>query len=530
MKVSIQNKEVLSPGNNSVLTILEKILSSSDFKATSRQKNFLSYIVNKYIEGRVEEIKGYTIATEVFGRMKFDQTKDPIVSIEARRLRRALEYYYQKSGKNDLTVIEIPKGSYVPIFKYAGDTASPDFASGFTKMAGHMDEQWPTVLIRPFQVYSDNKQLKYIAEGFKAELAVELSRFQDIRVLVKPTAQTDDQTQEPESRFILEGNIRADKDQVRLVVQLMDRKNNRQIWAESYQRTLSDHNIISTQEEIAKIISAEVGQEYGIIPQTIAKEYCHKTPSEIQTYEALLKFYMHETTFSPESFECAYDALEQAVVKEPDCAQAWSFLGRLNSENYCIDYYDRNTSVEKAIQYSENAINLNPLNQRSRAGLALAYLQNNQIQEGKEEIQQALSLNPSSCIFLDVIGHIKALLGDWTDGCSLIRKCIAFNPYHRPYVYHTLFLEWLLKEDYENAYLETLKFRLSPVFWEWVFRAVSLAQLGRMDDAKKAVQQLLTIRPNFQNDGRSLMQRTLKSELLLDRLLSGLTKAGLEVS
>lgn len=66
---------------------------------------------------RADHIKGYTIATEVFGRKEdFDQTTDPIVSVEACRLRRALEHYYLVAGLQDPVRIDIPKGSYVPTF------------------------------------------------------------------------------------------------------------------------------------------------------------------------------------------------------------------------------------------------------------------------------------------------------------------------------------------------------------------------------------------------------------------------------
>ena len=76
-----------------------RIMSSPEFKATPRQKKFLQFVVEKTVEGRADEIKGYTIATSVFGRKEtFDQATDPIVSVEARRLRRALEHYYLVVG------------------------------------------------------------------------------------------------------------------------------------------------------------------------------------------------------------------------------------------------------------------------------------------------------------------------------------------------------------------------------------------------------------------------------------------------
>jgi adenylate cyclase len=74
--------------------------------------------VETALAGRSHEIKGYTVATQVFGRGEdFNQATDPIVSIQANKLRRALERYYLVAGQNDPIRIEIPKGTYVPLFR-----------------------------------------------------------------------------------------------------------------------------------------------------------------------------------------------------------------------------------------------------------------------------------------------------------------------------------------------------------------------------------------------------------------------------
>jgi hypothetical protein len=97
---------------------LELILASPDFNATPQQIAFLNFVVNQTLAGKGREIKDYTVAAEVFGRgPDFDQRIDPIVSIQADILRRALARYYQITGKNDPIRIDIPKGTYVPVFK-----------------------------------------------------------------------------------------------------------------------------------------------------------------------------------------------------------------------------------------------------------------------------------------------------------------------------------------------------------------------------------------------------------------------------
>ncbi|UCD58120.1 MAG: hypothetical protein JSV16_03120, partial [Candidatus Hydrogenedentota bacterium] len=81
---------------------LERILDSPEFQATDRQREFLQFVVTETLAGRAQGIKGYTVATRVFGRRAdFDQATDPIVSIQANGLRRALERYYLVAGERD---------------------------------------------------------------------------------------------------------------------------------------------------------------------------------------------------------------------------------------------------------------------------------------------------------------------------------------------------------------------------------------------------------------------------------------------
>jgi hypothetical protein len=96
---------------------LHRVLGSRDFPATERNRNFLAYVVQKELDGAPEEISPKHVATRVFGRRStFDPNKDPIVRIEAGRLRRDLEFYYLKGGSRNPLRITIPKGGSRPVF------------------------------------------------------------------------------------------------------------------------------------------------------------------------------------------------------------------------------------------------------------------------------------------------------------------------------------------------------------------------------------------------------------------------------
>ncbi|KRE20603.1 hypothetical protein ASE66_07020 [Bosea sp. Root483D1] len=96
---------------------LNRLLSDPDFQCSDRNKRFLQYISEESFEGRQAAIKAYAIAVDVFGRPpSFDAAIDPIVRIEATRLRAALLRYYELHGHEREIHIDLPKGRYVPSF------------------------------------------------------------------------------------------------------------------------------------------------------------------------------------------------------------------------------------------------------------------------------------------------------------------------------------------------------------------------------------------------------------------------------
>ncbi len=105
---------------------LARILSSGPFQQSRRRQRFLKYLVNETLAGRGERLKGYNLALEVFDRpQSFDPVVDPIVRIEAARLREKLREYYDADGRRDPIRIELPKGSYTPHIEFR-PAAAPD--------------------------------------------------------------------------------------------------------------------------------------------------------------------------------------------------------------------------------------------------------------------------------------------------------------------------------------------------------------------------------------------------------------------
>jgi adenylate cyclase len=126
---------------------LQRVLASRDFVNSERKRRFLKFVVQETLAGHAGRIKAYAIALDVFDRdPSFNPVADPVVRIEAGRLRRCLEHYYLGEGAADRIRITIPRGGYVPHFSVTdGDGRSVPEALDDADQpnAGHLGELIP---------------------------------------------------------------------------------------------------------------------------------------------------------------------------------------------------------------------------------------------------------------------------------------------------------------------------------------------------------------------------------------------------
>jgi hypothetical protein len=125
------------PQPGTVLHALQNLLADPGLKLSERNRRFLEFVVTETIRGHADRIKAYTIGVDVFGRdQDFDPTVDPIVRIEANRVRSALARFYDTEGRNEPLRILIPPGSYVPSFKLVVDQDRGDEDDAAAASAG----------------------------------------------------------------------------------------------------------------------------------------------------------------------------------------------------------------------------------------------------------------------------------------------------------------------------------------------------------------------------------------------------------
>jgi len=511
---------------------LQQILASPDFDATRQQRALLEFVISQTLAGNSKSIKGYTIATQVFGRSEnFDQAIDPIVSIQANRLRRALERYYLLSGKSNAIHIDIPKGTYVPVFRQQVSIPQSPAEGRSIDEDTRLETAWPTILIKPFQNMTGQPEKDYWGAGFAAELANEINRCKWISVLQYSPEGNCRRSSDTGARFIIDGSILKDDAEIKVVVSLIDTKFNRHIWSDSLRLDNGMTKIIAFQEKVAQIVGSKVAGEQGIITKTLFSETMGKNLDQLHTYEAILYYHHFDQTLAPEDFVKAFEALEKARHNEPESGQVWSFLARMYANIYSLEIpgFDIKDSEAKALEYAEKGARLNPDDQGARAILALIRLFSDNLVSARKDVNLAYALNPKSLLLMDGIGYIKTLLGEWEQGPALIRKVISLNPYYKSVVHYALWIDYLRQRDFQNAYLETTELRRPAVFWYPLVKASTLGLLGRIEEGKKFAEDLAELKPDFRQRGRILIRRYIKFDDIIDLVVEGLARVGVAI-
>jgi adenylate cyclase len=506
---------------------LERILSSDDFQASARNRSFLRYVTEETLAGHEASIKAYSIACNVFGRpTTFDPSGDPIVRIEAGKLRKALERYYLTAGTSDPLRIEIPKGTYVPAFGPAtrSDNGSKEEAAGGV----------PRIAVLPFPLLDEDPSQSHFARGLSAEIAAALAAYSSLVATSRYTAfdleshlSLEKIRGQLDARFVLEGFVRRSLDRIRITVQLTDLHTERQIWGETFDRELTAQSLFEVEDEIIRRVVEAVASPYsGAVTSTVRKESRRRQPEQLSGYEAVLQQHQHNRQTLPETYAVARSALERAVEIEPEYADARAALAELYVDEYTLGHSDNLDRVREAATLARTALDLDPTGKQAWFVIGLASLvlrDRSRVVRAAEE----LLAPPSTASTTAWAGWLIALSGEWERGLDVLLPQLDFQPGYPAWLHHAEFLYHYQRRDYEEA-LECLKkFDMPSIFWDPLDRAAVLGQLGRSAEAKAAIDEMLRLQPKVADDPARFLRCFIFQDELVDHVLEGLRKAGL---
>ncbi|MEM9105980.1 MAG: hypothetical protein AAGC96_10020 [Pseudomonadota bacterium] len=545
----------------------------------------LRYIAEETLARPSERLTAVPIAHAVFDRDEnFDHQSDPVVRVEARRLRRDLDSYYSGPGAGNPIKISIPKGSYAAQFERQNvpaseqpeipvQTAEPSdgrhkllvvsaaiivlvcaaFLSWFYFDPFDQDAQraagngslfelpkGPSIAVLPFLNLSGDESQQYVSDGISEQIATELAMFRDLWVLPLGSVQqhkfgfTDaGQLREKYGAdYILEGSVRVADGTIRITSRLIDALNANYIWVKKFDSTLNPGNIYDVQDAIAREVSANLAGKYGILAQQAMTQSHRKAPKSFEAYDCVLRYYDYQKHISPALYTDVRSCLERAVTLEPDYAEAWAILANIYMQEKRFGYVDRNPSTNvpaKAMDAVQRAIRLD--SQSSTAHVILSTLQftEGDLQGFRDSGEKALSLNPNNSDALAHYGLRLALSGDWETGLPMLNKAMTLNPEYPHWYRFADVLHEYEQENYQSALDRVKQIDMPGFLWSHLVRTAALGQLGQLDDARLAASDLLSLSSDFERNGLDFI-RVWNMELpLRQKLVDGLKKAGLQL-
>ena len=515
---------------------VERILASDGFLRSRRIKSFLRFVVEETLAGRADRLKAYTIGLEVFGRDEsFDPSVDPIVRVEAGRLRQRLKAYYLEQGRDDPIEIEIPKGGYVPTCRL-----SPGAAPAAPSSDGLDLPTGPSIAVLPFDNMCGEAGQDYFVDGLVEEIINDLTKFRDLLVISRNTTFQYKGRHVDVRRlgrdlgvgYVLEGSVRKAANRIRVTAQLLETVNGAHVFSETYDRDLTPANIIDVQDEIADHVVTAIAQPYGAIARVDLRDAKRKATESLDAYDSVLHFYEYWATGGAEAHLMARDALERAVTLDPQYASAWAALAQIYADEGRFGYNSRpgRDPFDRALEAARKAIELDPDNCTGYQALFVAYFHKHDIDQFRATGERALALNPNDPNTLADYGLMLAFTGDWDRGVALTRKAIALSPVHPGWYHAAAIFDHYRKGEYEAALAEAKQGEMEGFYITHVFSAMAYGQLGRQEEAQAAIENLLALRPDFANTARDEFRRWNLAEDLIDHCLDGLRKAGLGVS
>lgn len=458
---------------------LDRILQSPGFTNSGRMARFLRCVVDRAISGRAEELKEYLLGVEVFDRKPdYDPRVDPIVRVEARRLRCKLEEFYEKDGKESQVVIELPKGAYVPCFRSPKTEAAPaPAARGASR----------SVAVLPITNVSGSSENDYLCDGITQEIIHALTKATGLRVVAWRTAarfsahETDAAAvgKELGVSYVLRGTLRASAGRLRLLAQLIDTGSGEYVWSESYDRRIAD--IFDIEQDIAAAIVRAFQTQIGA---------CRRPTANPDAYALYVKGRYHWNKRTDEGLRRAVEHFRAALALDPDFALGYA--GLADAYLLLADYSADSPSsvVHCARAAAKKALSIDPTLGEAEASLALVTsLHDWNWEAAGDHYRRALELNPSyvTTYHWYALDYL-ALLGRFEEAHHFTEIALQLDPLASP-IRESIGYVYLLQRNFERAeaaYRELIDF--DPLFYKgWSALGRVMFFQRRYDEAIEAL-------------------------------------------
>jgi TolB-like protein/Flp pilus assembly protein TadD len=407
----------------SIQAEVARVIASPELSGARSLADFLRFVVEAAIDGRGAQIKEYVIGVEVFGRgPDFDPRTDPIVRVQALKLRARLERYYQSADRKGDVQIVLTKGSYVPEFQFRTAPANPLFRGVLRPRTAaaalaaallllcpavfywyHRDVPRPRIsslAVLPFLNLTGNSGNDYLSDGLTEELLDHLAHIEGLRVPARTSSfQFRNQAgdigeigRKLRVSAVLEGSIRIGGSRIRVTAQLNRVDDGYHMWSGSFDGDL--RNALALEQDLAQAIVRQL-RENGVGPLRNPPQSRGTQNHEAYNLYLQGRYFWNKRT--EEGFRTAIRRFQEATALDPGYSRAWTGL----ADSYLLLFINGHTAprdvLPQAGQAVGKALSLDP-------SLADAHAANANLMDTREdadpaateaEYRRALALNPA---------------------------------------------------------------------------------------------------------------------------------------
>lgn len=516
---------------------LERVIASREFANSPRLSQFLGYVTEQALRGRQGRIKQYEIAVEGLGYGRdFDPASNPSVRIMARRLRRALKRYYFNSGIADPIRIELPKGGYVPVFiENFGevDTGADEHAASDFEM-GPANIEEPSIAVFNLEVLGGQEADTIIATGLTSELLVALTQFTGITVMgpfsleSQPPLHWRQLYHEYGAMFALKGWIQTQNSVVRITMELIDTHTGRSQWARKFQYDLDQASLFDIQTEIAGLVSGAVADSLGQVFRQITADSYPRHVSFSAVTKAVFTYHRAWITHSPDDWQRAHEELGKALARFPENALLLALQGNAHYADALHDLGLDPKSAGKMKSLTKKALALDPTLQVAQYNLVVINAFLGDAENCTRAASKVVAMNPNHARILAGSAIATSSVGAYDLALELIERAKKLNPQYPGFYLFVEFLVNMVNGDFEQAWEDAQLIRTPGLFCQPVIRATSLGMLGRTEEARPHLEELLQIKPDFLQRPREYIRLLFVTDEHVEMVWEGLLRAGIE--
>jgi adenylate cyclase len=409
-------------------------------------------------------------------------------------VKRKLQVMFVDGGVQQLKNID------EPVSVYHVEAAESGVGAGTIGERRAAASERPSVIVLPFANMSADPEQGFFADGITEDIITALSRFPNLVVIARNSAFTykDKAVNVAEVgrdlgvKYVVEGSVRKAGNRVRVTVQVVDAATAEHIWAERYDRELSD--IFELQDELCRSIVAILP---GRVESALGQQLTRKPPENMAAYELVLAAKIHHHKFTKEDNAKALDLLQKAITLDPSFAPAHAWkactLGQAMARGF-TDTPDR--LWEESLKAVETAYRIDPNDVEANRILCEVAMYNRDWEKAKLHQDRAYRLNPNDPRLVAQRGELMTWLGHAEEGIAMLETAVRLDPYDAHVRAHLLGRARLVLGRYEEA-LDAFKRIVLPRAEHLADVAACYAALGKETEAKTAVAAALRANPAF---------------------------------